>query len=303
MSWIALSLISAVLLGLYDIAKKASVRDNAVPAVLFVNVLTAALIWLPFILFAVVSRHDAAGHGIPDALRQVALLSPLGHILLFAKSILVGVSWMCAFFALKHLPISIAAPIRSTSPLWIVFIAVFLLSERPSAIQWAGMLMVIGAFVVFSRVSIDEGVRFDRDRWVLLMVAATILGSCSALFDKFLLQTMKIPALVVQAWFSVYLVPVMLPLAMHWYFSSRRTEPFQWRWTIPMIAVGLLAADLAYFFAVQQPDALIAVVSPLRRTSLVVAFLYGVLVLGEKRPGSKAVCIFVLLIGVFLLSI
>ncbi len=50
MHWIALSLLSAVFLGFYEIAKKASVRNNAVPPVLFFNVLTSALIYLPLIL-------------------------------------------------------------------------------------------------------------------------------------------------------------------------------------------------------------------------------------------------------------
>ena len=49
MNCILLSLSSAIFLGLYDIAKKSAVRDNAVPPVLFFNVLTAACIWIPAI--------------------------------------------------------------------------------------------------------------------------------------------------------------------------------------------------------------------------------------------------------------
>ena len=44
-SWIALSLLSAIFLGIYDIAKKKAVTGNAVPPVLLLNVSTAAVIW------------------------------------------------------------------------------------------------------------------------------------------------------------------------------------------------------------------------------------------------------------------
>ena len=44
-SWIALSLLSAIFLGIYEIAKKKAVIGNAVPPVLLLNVSTAAMIW------------------------------------------------------------------------------------------------------------------------------------------------------------------------------------------------------------------------------------------------------------------
>ena len=52
MNWIFLSLCSAVFLGFYEIAKKVSLRNNAVPPVLFFNVLTQALVWLPMVLMS-----------------------------------------------------------------------------------------------------------------------------------------------------------------------------------------------------------------------------------------------------------
>lgn len=45
MEWILLSICSAVFLGLYDLAKKTAVRDNAVPPVLLFNVASAAYCW------------------------------------------------------------------------------------------------------------------------------------------------------------------------------------------------------------------------------------------------------------------
>ncbi len=222
--------------------------------------------------------------------------------MLLLKSVLVGASWTCAFFALKHLPISIATPIRATSPLWTILFAVVAMGERPGLTQWLGITVVLMAFFAFSRIGAKEGIHFHRDRAVTLMIVATLLGSASALYDKYLLQTAGLSPIVVQAWFSLYLVPVMIPLAIRWWRLERAENPFQWRWSIPLIALFLLVADFTYFTALSDPSALISVISPLRRASLVIAFLFGIVNLKERNWKAKAPCIAVILAGVVLLS-
>ncbi len=296
-AWISLSLLSALFLGLYDIAKKAAVKDNAVPPVLLLNVLTAAAIWAVPITFA--SLTSASQPGWRGELNQIRWSA---HALLMFKSALVGASWTCAFFALKQLPLSIATPIRATSPLWTILFAVLAMGERPGSTQWAGISVVMIAFLVFSRVGAKEGIHFHRDRAVTLMIVATLLGAASALYDKYLLQIAKLSPVVVQAWFSIYLVPVMLPLAIRWWWVERMEKPFQWRWSIPLIALLLLVADFSYFTALSDPNALISVISPVRRASVVIAFLFGIINLKEQNWKAKASCIAAILAGVFLLS-
>lgn len=296
-SWITLSLFSAVFLGIYDVAKKASVKDNAVPIVLLLNVLTAATIWAVPIAISMLLDWES-NHW----LSSLTDVSWTAHGMLLGKSVLVGASWILAFFALKHLPISIASPIRATSPLWTILLAVLLMGERLNLEQWMGASIVLIAFISFSKVGSKEGIHFHRDRWIAAIVGATILGAISALYDKYLLQVISLSPMVVQAWFSIYLVPVMLPLAIRWYRMERVDNPFQWRWSIPLIAIFLLIADFAYFTAITDPDALISVISPLRRTSIIIAFLFGILRLQERNWKPKAICIAAILIGVYVLS-
>ncbi|TWU49185.1 DMT family transporter [Rubripirellula reticaptiva] len=303
MDWIALSVVSALFLGLYDIAKKSSVKDNAVPVVLLLNVLTAAMIWLPMLAISVTDDWRGGDGNTYVTIAGLTDLTLHHHLLLAIKSTLVGASWTLAFFALKELPISIASPIRATSPLWTVAIAVVAMHERPSPLQWAGMAIIFVAFFVFSRIGKREGIHFHRSRPVAMMVTATLLGALSAIYDKYLLQSVAIPPATVQAWFSIYLVPVMLPLAIRWYFVDRKAKPFVWRWSIPLIAVFLLAADFVYFTAMSNPEALISVISPVRRTSVVVSFLFGILHLGELNWKAKLTCIAGILCGVLLISL
>ena len=48
MSWVLLSVCSALVLGVYDLLKKLAVRNNAVPPVLFFGALTGMLVWCAF---------------------------------------------------------------------------------------------------------------------------------------------------------------------------------------------------------------------------------------------------------------
>ncbi len=297
MLWILLSVLSAIFLGVYDAAKKTAVRDNAVPAVLFYCVLVGGVLWLPLILAAA-----GAPQRVPPWLANVAAASPWQHLLLLAKSALVAASWTCAYFSLKHLPISVAAPIRATSPMWTIAMATLFMQERPTPRQWLGIVIILSAFYAFSVVGRREGIHFHRDRWVALMVGATLLGACSALYDKFLLQRAGLDPATVQAWFSVYLVVVLFPLYLFWWRFQRQRIPFSWRWAIPAVTLCLLVADYLYFAAIAQPNALIAVISPVRRTAVVISFLLGVRLFGEVNFRPKAVCIAILLVGVFLVS-
>ena len=87
MSWIVLSIVSAVLLGCYDAAKKWSVRDNAVPVVLLVSVSLGALLYSPLVIWSTFSPSS-----IPWESFVVERLPWERHGLILAKSVLVGAS-------------------------------------------------------------------------------------------------------------------------------------------------------------------------------------------------------------------
>ncbi|WP_269523488.1 DMT family transporter [Coraliomargarita parva] len=297
MSWVLLSILSALLLGFYDLAKKHALKENAVLPVLFFGIVSGAAVWLPFVIWSGLSPETYPS--------DTFLVEPIGagqHLLLFFKSALVASSWIFGYFALKHLPLSIAGPVRATSPLWTILMAVLLMGEQPNLWQWLGIVVVLLAFYAFSFVGKLEGIRFHRDKWIACMLAATLLGACSAIYDKFLLQNAALKPAVVQAWFSLYLVLVMLPFYVLWLKGAWPRGIFHWRWSIPCIGLLLLAADFLYFTAIGQEDALIAVISPIRRCAVIVTFLGGIFLHKEKNFRPKAACLVVLLLGVALIK-
>jgi uncharacterized membrane protein len=72
---------------------------------------------------------------------------------------------------------------------------------------------------------------------------------------------------------------------------------------IPAVGVGLLITDALYFAAIASEGALISVISPIRRTSAVVGFLGGILVLKERHNlGWKALALLVMIAGVIVVN-
>ena len=86
-----------------------------------------------------------------------------------------------------------------------------------------------------------------------------------------------------------------------WYPSRKRSTPFRWRWSIFLTAVLLTAADFLYFYALSDPQALLSVVSTIRRSGVVVTFVAGALMFRERQIGTKAALLAVVLSGVALL--
>lgn len=297
MNWVVLSILSALFLGVYDLIKKAGVRENAVPPVLFFSVLAGALVWVPFLGWSVLSPET-----FPSKQFLVIPMSWREHGLILAKSSLVSASWVFNYFAVKHLPVSVGSPIRATAPLWTILIAVTMLGERPALSQWSGIAIILSGFYAFSFVGKLEGIHFHRNRWVGFMVIATLLGACSALYDKYLLQTRGMEVATVQCWFSIYLVVVLGPFYQGWRMGKFGRSAFEWRWSIPMIGITLLAADFFYFVAISNQDALISVVSPLRRCAVLITFFGGIIAYREKNMRPKLICILIILTGIVVLK-
>ena len=124
--------------------------------------------------------------------------------------------------------------------------------------------------------------------------------AASALWDKFLIA--RYDRLAVQAYTCYYQSLMMIAIVMTmWYPSRKRSTPFRWRWSIFLTAVLLTAADFLYFYALSDPQALLSVVSTIRRSGVVVTFVAGALMFRERQIGTKAALLAVVLSGVALL--
>jgi len=288
--WVSYILLSALLLAFYDIAKKYSVRDNAVMPVLFAATLCGSI-------------GFAGVLAVSGALRDAVSISPANFGRVALKSAIVSASWIFVYYAMRALPISIASPIRASAPLWTLLGAVVFFGEIPTPLRAAGMLAVFAGYGLFSAAGKFEGIHFGRHAGVFYAFAGTLLGAGSALYDKHLLHGCGLARNTLQLWFAIDLVVFLgASLAFQRWVGWQRSA-FRWRWTIPVVGLLLMASDWLYFGALSQEGAAISVLSLIRRSNVVVSFGLGVLLFREQNVRRKAYALAAILVGVAILCL
>ena len=293
--WLTLAFTSAALLGFYDAAKKKALTGNAVLPVLLLNTLFSTLFFVPAIL------STEFGLGWFD---HTVLASTPGtataHGLVILKSVIVLTSWIFGYFGMKHLPITIVGPINATRPVMVLVGAFLLFGERLNAYQWIGVVLALVSLFLLSRSSRREGVDFTHNLWILFVALSALTGAVSGLYDKYIMT--RLDPVFVQSWYNLYQFLMMAVVAgILWWPRRGHTTPFRWSWAIPFISIFLSAADFAYLYALCDPDAMISVVSMIRRGSVVVSFLCGAALFHERNLRSKAVDLAFILVGMFFL--
>ncbi len=294
--WLTSALLSALFLGLYDVAKKQSLKKNAVIPVLWLHTLFCSLIMLPFALLS-------AQTGVLDgSIFYVPVAGWDLHRMLILKAAIVLGSWIFGYFGMKHLPITLFGPINATRPIIVLLGGLILFGERLNTYQWIGVIIAVFSFYLLSISGKKEGISFTHNKWVFCVIMATILGAVSALFDKYLL--VRYNNMFVQAWSNFYQLAMMTVILFTlWWPTRKNTTPFSWKWSIILISVFLTLADYAYFVSLAQSASMVSIVSMIRRSSVIVSFLCGALLFHEKNLKSKAIDLLLVLLGLFFLLI
>lgn len=293
--WLVLAFVSALMLGLYDISKKKALADNMVIPVLFWNTFFSSLIFLPFVFFSklgiisISSAFYVYDYGWTE------------HAYIFAKSVLVLLSWLFAYWGLKYLPITIVGPINATRPIWVLLGALTFFGEKLSLFQWFGIALAIVSFYMLSNTGKKEGINFKNNKWIIFVVVSNIIGAFCGLYDKYLLASpesrgISLSVMTLLSWYNIYQLALMFVVM----FISGKTK-MKWSWSILLVSVFLSCAELFYFNSLASDGAMISIVSMVRRSSVVVSFLLGAWLFKEKNIKDKFLDLVLILVGMVFL--
>ena len=295
--WVGVAFLSALMLGLYDVAKKRSLTGNAVVAVLWFNTLISSILFLPVVLDSEFSLGVLAGSSLNYLPTDL-----FSHLLVAIKAVITLSSWICGYYAMKHLPLTIVGPVNATRPVVVLVGAVLIFGERLNVWQWSGVLLTIASLYLLSLTSKKETVSFSS-RHAVAMFMAMLLGAVSGLFDKYIISEHSLDPMFVQSWFSIYQLAIMSIILLVIWYPRRKVDKFHWTWAIPLISIFVSLADYCYYHAIDMDGSMIAVISMVRRFSVVVSFVCAAIIFGEKNLKSKALDMVLILIGMLLLAI
>ena len=301
--WLLFAFLSAFLMGFYDVAKKKALAKNSVIPVLLLNTFFSSLFFIPLIVLSYSGNIDK------DSILYIQQYGIKEHLNILAKAGLVLTSWVFAYFGLKHLPITIVGPINATRPIWVLLGAIIFFGEKLSLFQWLGVCVAIFSFYLLSRSGKKEGIDFGRNKWILFVVFANIVGAFCGLYDKYLLAMpenggIKLAPLTLLSWYNIYQFLIMTIVFVIFYLKYRnKLLIFRWSWGILLISVFLTCAELSYFYSLSLDGAMISIVSMVRRSSGVVSFLLGAWLFREKNLKAKAFDLLLVLVSMVLLYI
>ena len=300
--WVILSLISAFLLGFYDIFKKQTVVNNAIIPVLFYSTMISGALFLPFILLS----HFAPDCFANDFMSKLYIepLTTRQHLLILGKTAIILCSWMFSYSAMKHLPITVVGPVNQLRPAITVILMFIVFRESLTWLQGIGVVLAIISFYFMNRSGKLEGINFRSDKWVFMLLASAVLVALSGVYDKFLLSKERISPATIQAWYTIYDFLMMAVLYWTIWFPKREKQPFEWRWGIAAMAVFVTIADVIYLTGLKQ-EAAVVVIIPLilYGVRLVVSFVYGIFGFKEQNIKSKIIPLLMVLAALVCLCV
>ena len=335
-----MAVMSAVLLGLYDVAKKKALQKNGVFAVLLVATALSTLFLSPFFR-----------------------LGPAGDYLkLGFKAVLVTLSWISGMIGLKLLPITTVSTIKGSRPVFVVLLSIIIYGERLNWMQWSGIALALLALYLLGRTSRADGTVRARRTGFIWMGVSVVTGVASALYDKHIIAGME--PLFVQCWTNLFITIILAicvgvqrlssgaSISRNFRYASsppaqapgpprscghgrpqfletespldnrsaeedsnakdsetdapedtgkRAKNRFRWDWMLVVVAVLITGADALYFFSLKEPGALLSVISVIRRGSVLVTFVFGAILFKEGNIRAKGLNMLLMAAGVVLL--
>lgn len=233
---------------------------------------------------------------------DVAAIPPVALAVLFGKTLLGALAFLCVMQAIKTHELSAALPLMVLTPGLVALTAFLALGEALSAVELAGMaLLLVGTYLLEMRGGaplLRPFTVFFTSRKHLPIVAALLLFTATAVLDRYLLTDLALRPLPMLAFQNLFLAlhltviaAVLRRPALPWLRGSAVAHP------LLILLVGI--CTLGYRFAQIEAVALapVALVLAVKRVSVFLAAMFGGSLFGEQDLGRKAVAILLLLAG------
>jgi len=124
-------------------------------------------------------------------------ISPVAILILYGKSVLGSLAFLCVMLALKNMEISGALPLMALTPGVVALLAFLLLGEALSNLEIIGVfLLVSGTYILESGHHKDLLAPFKvfyQSKFHHYILGALVLFSVTSVLDKYLLRDFRVP--------------------------------------------------------------------------------------------------------------
>lgn len=284
MIWIFLVLLYGLLKGGREIAKKKAMEKNTVMEVLLTYTLISFVLVLP-------SAKNAGG------------METKFFFYIAIKSFAMFLAWICSFYSLKKLPVSLFGVISLSRVLFATFFGVVFLHEVLNLWQILGMIIVCTGLLLLK---VQPKNIFNKPETgnpepqktsaiiVILAFASCLLNAISGFLDKVLMK--DITSSQLQFWYMIFIVAYYLLYVIFTRTKiSKSVIKNGWVW---LLAIMFVIGDKALFVANGMAASRITVMTLIKQSSCIVTIIGGRIFFKEKNILYRLFCAAVVIVGI-----
>ena len=276
--WMVLVGIYGLIKGAREVIKKKAVQRSGVMEVLFLYT------FLSFLFVA------------PDAGNAMGLTA--GQMgLVFIKSAVIFLAWICGFVAIARMPVSLYGVVDLARMLFSTLFGILLLHERLTPQVAVGFCLVLGGLVMLRRPWRKTAEPGERTALPILLaaLASCLLNAVSGTMDKVLMRGMNSSQL--QFWYMLFLC------AMYGAYLLLSRTKVDWKGALKngwiwLLSLLFVIGDRALFLANGMADSRVTVMTLIKQSGVLFAILGGWLVFREKHIGYRLLCALVVVSGI-----
>ena len=229
-------------------------------------------------------------------------------LVLFGKSIINATAFLCILIALKNLEISRALPVLAASPMAVALLAFILLGESLSLTEVLGMvLIVLGTYVL--ELKKNENIIapfrvFVESKYHRIILIALGLMSLSAILDKLLLTSFKLPPLTFLVMQNYFFLIIFLLYRFLSGLKNRNEKLFKGVSKNILIIIVLIAiATIGYRWTQIEATKLgpVGLVIAVKRLSVLFAVVIGAKLFKEENYLRKVLATLTIVAGALLI--
>jgi drug/metabolite transporter (DMT)-like permease len=207
--------------------------------------------------------------------------------------LLDGAGWLLYFQAIVHGPIAIVGTLSAAYPALTVLFARFFLGEALSALQYAGVVLVIGGCLGLSYAPSPPGSRQINPRWIPLSFIALVLWGTSGTLLK---HAYTLPGADEVNVLVFNTVGAAVTLGSYGLLYGLRGEHSRREWGSSFLPMGMLAGgDIGFILATRYGP--VSLTAPISGAYPLVTVIFARLVLAERIGVWQAISIAAILGG------
>lgn len=222
--------------------------------------------------------------------------------LILLTAAFVAAAGVILLLSLKKGDLSLIAPIQTITPLIILVIAIFFLSEAPKPIGLLGIIMIILGGIILDK-DPKESLKSIMSRIVsykpaLLAVAAAGLYALASVFDKagLKLVTIGVWFFYVYLFTFLLLLPIVLVKKRREFVNLKKNKAL-------IVGTTIFSVAAIYLQLLALKSAMVTYVLSIKRLSSVFAVLLAYLFLNEKRALLRFRGAIIMVIGAILIGL